>query len=211
PDGRKIAFAAYGDDSTPRVWIRSLDSPTATPLTDARINQQPYGFFWSPDSTFVAYGDSKTLKKIKASGGPPETVAEIAPVLGGTWSPDGTILIGTPSGIMKVPASGGTVTPVTKPGTPQEAHAQPVFLPDGRHFLYLRGLPPGKRVVVVGDLNAAPDAQGTSPVVTTDYGVAVVEASAGGPPLVLFLRNETLFAQEFDMATLALTGNPLTV
>jgi serine/threonine-protein kinase len=63
-------------------------------VTEARINQQPVGFFWSPDSAFVAYGDSKTLKKISASGGPPETLAEIAPVLGGTWSQDGTILFG---------------------------------------------------------------------------------------------------------------------
>ena len=30
PDGRKVAFAAYGYDGAPRVWIRSLDSPTAT-------------------------------------------------------------------------------------------------------------------------------------------------------------------------------------
>ena len=29
----------------------------------------------------------------------------------------------------------------------QEPHAHPVFLPDGRHFLYLRGLPAGKRIV----------------------------------------------------------------
>jgi eukaryotic-like serine/threonine-protein kinase len=211
PDGRKIAFAAYGDDSTPRVWIRSLDSPKAVPLTEARINQQPVGFFWSPDSTVVVYGDSKQLRKISASGGPAETIAEIAPVLGGTWSQDGTILIGTVSGIMKVPASGGTLTPVTKPASQQEAHAHPVLLPDGRHFLYVQLLRSGQRVVLVGDLNAAPDAQSTTPAVTTDYGVAVVEGSAGRPPLVLFLRNDTLFAQEFDLGTLALRGNPVTV
>ena len=39
PDGRKVAFAAYGYDGVPRVWIRSLDSPTAKPLTEARISQ----------------------------------------------------------------------------------------------------------------------------------------------------------------------------
>jgi eukaryotic-like serine/threonine-protein kinase len=211
PDGRKIAFAAYGDDSTPRVWIRSLDALKAVPLTDARINQLPFGFFWSPDSAFVAYGDSKTLKKINADGGSPETIAEIAPVVGGTWSADGTILIGALGGVRKVPASGGSPTPVTKAASQQEAHAHPVFLPDGRHFLYLRGLPPGKRIVLVGDLDAAPDAQSSAPVLTTDYGVAVVEASAAGPPLVLFLRNDTLFAQEFDMGALALTGSPVPV
>ena len=29
PDGRKVAFAAYGNDGTPRVWVHSLDSPIA--------------------------------------------------------------------------------------------------------------------------------------------------------------------------------------
>jgi dipeptidyl aminopeptidase/acylaminoacyl peptidase len=46
---------------------------------------------------------------------------------------------------------------------------------------------------------------------TTDFGVGVIQAGAGGSPLVLFLRNDTLFAQEFDMATLAVTGTPVTV
>ena len=31
PDGRKVAFAAYGSDGTPRAWVRSLDSTAATP------------------------------------------------------------------------------------------------------------------------------------------------------------------------------------
>ena len=93
-----------------------------------------------------------------------------------------------------------TPTPVTKPASPQEAHAHPVLLPDGRHFLYLRGLPPGKRTINLGDLDAAPDAQSTTPILTTDYGVAVAQASAGGSPLVLFLRDGTLLAQEFDMS-----------
>ncbi len=73
----------------------------------------------------------------------------------------------------------------------------------------MRGAPAGKRIVFVGDLDAPPDAQSTHPWSRTDYGVAVAQASAGGAPLVLFLRNDTLFAQAFDMATLALTGEPL--
>ena len=208
PDGRKVAFAAYGDDSTPRVWIRSLDSPTAQPLVEARINQQTAALFWSPDSQFVAYGDSKQLKKIDIAGGPPQALADIAPAIGGSWTTDGTILVGSTRGILKLSANGGEPTLVTKPDSPQEAHGHPVLLPDGRHFLYLRGQLPGKRTVGLGDLNAAPDAQPTTPILTNDYGVKVTLAGNGGAPLVLFLRDDTLLAQEFDMKALALTGAP---
>jgi Tol biopolymer transport system component len=211
PDGRKVAFAAYGDDSTPRVWIRSLDSPTAEPLVEARINQITAALFWSPDSQFVAYGDSKQLNKIDIAGGPPQALADIAPAIGGSWTTDGMILVGSTRGILKLSASGGEPTLVTKPDSPQEAHGHPVLLPDGRHFLYLRGQPPGKRTVGLGDLNAAPDAQPTTPILTNDYGVKVTLAGNGGPPLVLFLRDGTLLAQEFDMKALALTGTPFAV
>jgi len=210
PDGRKIVFAAYGYDGNPRLWLRTLDSAVATPLQETRVNQQTAALFWSPDSRFVAYGDSKQLKKIDITGGPPQALADVAPAIGGSWNADGTILVGSTRGILKLTANGGTPTLITKPASPQEAHAHPVFLPDGRHFLYLRGLPPGQRTINVGDLNAAPDAQTQTPLLTNDYSVSVT-TSVSGAPLVLFLRDGTLLAQEFDMNGLALIGSPVTV
>jgi Tol biopolymer transport system component len=211
PDGRKVAFAAYGNDGTPRLWVRSLDSAVATPLMDTRITQQSLGFFWSPDSRFIVYPGQKTLNRINVTGGSPETLAEVGPVFGGSWSAGGTIIIGTASGIMKIPAGGGELTAVTKPASAMEAHVYPRFLPDNRHFLYMKGAPVGMRSVFVGDLDAAPDAQSNTPIVASDYGVAVAQESEGAPPLVLFLRDSTLVAQEFDMDALALTGEPETL
>jgi Tol biopolymer transport system component len=211
PDGRKIAFAAFGYDGDPRLWIRSLDSATATPIEEARLNQVTMAVFWSPDSRFIAYGSSKQLHKVDPAGGPPETLADVAPAFGGSWNADGTILVGSTRGILKVTANGGTPTPVTKPESSQEAHGYPVFLPDGRHFLYTRGQLPGKRTINVGDLDAAPDAQPSTPILTNDFSVKVTQPRAGGSPIVLFLRDGTLLAQEFDMNALALIGSPVTV
>jgi Tol biopolymer transport system component/predicted Ser/Thr protein kinase len=211
PDGRKIVFAAYGYDGEPRLWLRTLDSPIAKPLEDAHINQQTVALFWSPDSRFVAYGDSKQLRKIDINGGPSQTLAELAPVIGGSWSPDGTILVGSTNGILKTTANGGTLTPVTKPASPQEAHAHPVILPDGRHFIFMRAAQAGMRSVFVGDLQAGPDAQSTTPLLKTDYGVALAQRSKDDPLMVLFLRDETLLAQEFDMGALALKGDAVSV
>ena len=92
-----------------------------------------------------------------------------------------------------------------------EAHFFPRFLPDNRHFLYMKGAAPGMRAVFVGDLEAAPDAQSNTPILSTDYGVAVAQAGPGAPPMVLFLRDSTLVAQQFDMRALALTGEPVAV
>jgi Tol biopolymer transport system component len=211
PDGRKVAFAAFGYDGAPRVWIRTFDSPTPRPLMEARIAQQQTPFFWSADSRYVFFDSERKLKKIDINGGAPEAVSGLQP-LGGSVNSDGTILFGATGGIMRIPASGGNPTPVVKATAEnQNVHAFPVFLPDGRHFLYMRGAPEGKRAIYLGDLEATSEAQSATPLVSTDYGFAVAQTSANAAPMVLYLRDTTLVAQTFDMSALELTGEPLTV
>jgi eukaryotic-like serine/threonine-protein kinase len=210
PDGRKVVFAAYGYDGTPRVWLRSLDSPAAKPLTETRISQGQAPFFWSPDSRFVMFGTADKLNKIEINGGQPEVVAEMQP-LGGSWSANGTILFGAPGGIMKITAAGGKPAVAVKASATEQVHAFPVFLPDDRHFLYMRGAPAGKRGIYLGDLDAPPETQSTTPLVSTDFSFAVTQTGPGTQPTVLYLRDTTLVAQAFDMSALKLTGEPVTV
>jgi Tol biopolymer transport system component len=211
PDGRKVAFAAFGYDGAPRIWIRTFDSPTPKPLMEARIAQQQAPFFWSADSRYVFFDSERKLKKIDINGGAPEAVSDLQP-LGGSVNSDGTILFGATGGIMKIPASGGDPTPVVKATAEnQNVHAFPVFLPDGRHFLYMRGAPAGKRAIYLGDLEATSEAQSATPLVGTDYGFAVAQTSANAAPMVLYLRDTTLVAQTFDMSALKLTGESMTV
>jgi Tol biopolymer transport system component len=215
PDGSKVAFSAYGQDGEPRVWIRALDSPSATPLAEATISQVPFPFFWSPDGRFVAFEQGRRLRKISAMGGSPQVIAESAKptrgqwVLGGAWNRDNVIVFGTSDGIMRVSADGGTATPLTRLEKNEPWHAFPTFLPDGRHFLYLRGGSLGSRYIAIGDLDASPSAQSTTPVVKTDLAALVVPAAPGGPLKVLFQRDSTVFAQDFDLPTFALTGEPV--
>jgi tRNA A-37 threonylcarbamoyl transferase component Bud32 len=73
PDGRRIAFTAAGPDGRIGLWVRDLDS------LEARLLPGTEGVssaFWSPDSRYIAFGDGNRLKKVDASGGPPETLCE---------------------------------------------------------------------------------------------------------------------------------------
>jgi predicted Ser/Thr protein kinase len=143
PDGRKLAFSASGVDGVPRVWIRSMDSLTAQPLPGSDTVPVLASLFWSPDSRFIAYQSEGKLKKIDTAGGPGVTLCD-APnqIVGGSWNRDGVILFTQNGAIMRVSAAGGTPSPViATPPTGQGSYAFPKFLPDGRHFLYLRGSP----------------------------------------------------------------------
>ena len=215
PDGRMVAFAAYGADGTPRVWTRALDSPVATPIEEARINQVPYPFFWSPDARLIAFEQGGQLKKIAVGGGTPQVIAEPPKavqgqwVRGGAWNRENVIVIGTDAGIMRVSADGGTLTPLTQVAKGESWHAFPTFLPDGQHFLYLHGAALGDRYIGVGDLNASPSAQSATPLVKTNYSALAVPVASGGALKLLFQRETTLLAQDFDARTLALTGEPV--
>ena len=216
PDGRRVAFAAYGADGNARVWVRSFDSAEATPLTEAGINQLTFPFFWSPDSRFIGFEQGGRLKTIAAEGGSPQAIAEAKRpvggqwVLGGSWNRDNVIIIGTADGVMRVSAEGGALTQVTSRGKDEFAHTLPAFLPDGRHFLYLRGVV-GARYIAVGDLNSAPDAQSTVPVLKTDLQALVVPAVSDGSLKLLFQRDATVMVQDFDSQTFTIKGEPVPV
>ena len=60
-------------------------------------------------------------------------------VSGGTWSARGVIAFAARSGLLQVPDTGGTPTPVTTldAGAKETSHTLPWFLPDGRRLLFL--------------------------------------------------------------------------
>ena len=74
PDGRKLAFRASGKGGArSSLWVRALDSLEARPLPGTEGANFP---FWSPDSRFLAFSAGGNLKKIEASGGPPQITVQ---------------------------------------------------------------------------------------------------------------------------------------
>ena len=69
--------------------------------------------FWSPDSRYLAFASAGKLKLIDHAGGPTRILTEVNTNLGGSWSDDGTILIGmVGDGLYRVAAAGGPLTRV---------------------------------------------------------------------------------------------------
>jgi Tol biopolymer transport system component len=139
PDGQRIAFTTtIGAKS--QLWVRNLDDTVARQVPGVGVSTQ---LFWSPDSSKVAFvegvGNSPgTLKCVDLATGRIQKLAEDAAGTG-AWSASGVIVItGKNKRLYKVPDSGGDLTQLTEfdQASHEVAHWWPVFLPDGRRFLY---------------------------------------------------------------------------
>jgi eukaryotic-like serine/threonine-protein kinase len=221
PDGRHLAFAATGSDGVARLWIRDLDSLKVRTLSDSRpasVNPQRVvpPFFWSPDSRFIGFQAGGKLAKIEISGGPAQTLCEVqGTVVGGSWNRDGVIVFADSTrGLMQVSAAGGVASPLTtfEPSRKEVVHVLPSFLPDGRHFLYLRASSiPENSGIYVGSLNTKPEEQDSRRLLATTSGPVYVPSSDSDSGQVLFLRQGTLMAQPFDAHRLGPSGEAVPV
>jgi hypothetical protein len=163
--------------------------------------------FWAPNGRSIGFFADGKLKTIDVASGRSAQVLADAPFgRGGSWNADGVILF-TPdawSGLYRVPSSGGTPLAVTKPDVSQfqVSHRWPVFLPDGRHFLYLACNFSGrldKNTIVVGSLNS----DEKRPIAN-----ASTNAFYADPGYLVYWRDNALVAQRFDLHTYALSGEP---
>jgi eukaryotic-like serine/threonine-protein kinase len=207
PDGKFLTFAAAGDDGG-KLWLRPLEGAEARSIAGTEDGQYP---FWSPDSRFIGFFARGKLKKIAVSGGAAIDICDVSgEPRGGAWSRDGVILFEPHwrEGLHRVSADGGVSQPVTRVDAKRRetTHRWPVFLPDGRHYLYLAGShvaedTSGENAIYVGELG------------TTDRRLLLHARSnvvyASG--YLLFVRGRELVAQRFDPKRLTLEGEATTV
>ena len=141
PDGSKVVYSS-GGGSQSQLYVRGVDSLTATPLQGLG---RPISPFVSPNSAWVGFLDfsDATLKKVSILGGPAIPIYSIVAgerTLGVDWAEDDTVIFGTttPSGLWRVSANGGEPEKLTTPDTePDEAnHGWPQVLPGGRTVLF---------------------------------------------------------------------------
>jgi serine/threonine protein kinase len=215
PDGRLLAFTAADAAGHTGLWVRPLDSLTASLLPDTAGASHP---FWSPDSRFIGFFAKDKLKRIDPTGGSQHTICTLVNALGGarggTWSRDGVIVFGVeafhPAPLYQVSAGGGQPRGVkTLEPNGQGAHRYgPTFLPDGRHFLYFAAGARESTGTYLGSL----DSQSARFIARSDLAAAYLEPKEDherGRGLILFVRDGALMAQVFDQGRRETVGEPV--
>ena len=212
PDGRRLAFTGVGADGVVRIWLRDLESVEAHQLAGT---ENVASLIWSPDSRFIAFGSGSQLKKVDIGGGSPVKLCDSATAVGsGAWSPNGVIVFGGrgAGAVQKVSEAGGVASPVTAldPARGETYHSFPAFLPDGRHFVYLRNSATVQGIYA-GSLDSKPSEQSSKLLFQSRLNAVYAPAVGSGPGDLLFVRDGTLMAQPFDASRLELAGEPAPV
>lgn len=200
PDGRRIAANIWSNSGN--IWVRSLDVDGAQPrpLPGGELASYP---FWSPDSTTVGFFQGGQLVVMNASGAPRRVVAKVSerPFLGGSWSRENVILFSAGPKLFRVAASGGEPFEVPIRGTRGPLAGGPVFLPDGRHFVFCADKADGSSMY----LASLEDGQATA------LGASTCPGGFAPPDHVLFVRGGSIVAQRLDTRRSALDGEPQVV
>jgi serine/threonine protein kinase len=205
PDGKRLALVAFSDQANKNViWLQQIGGRGATVLAGTEGATYP---FWAPNGRSIGFFADGKLKTIDVAAGRSAQVLADAPFgRGGAWSKDGVIVF-TPdawSGIYRVSSFGGTPVQASKPDVAQYqvSHRWPVFLPDGRHFLYLSCNFSGhldKNWIYVGSL----DSDEKRPIVNASTNAVYTDSG-----YLLYWRDDALVAQSFDLRNYSLTGEP---
>ena len=208
PDGKTAAFVATVNGET-ALWIRPLDDAAARMLPGTPGAYYP---FWSPDSKSIAFFTTAKpkLQSVDLAGGTPFTICDVAVGRGGTWTSDGQIIFGgVDTGLFRAPASGGAPSPLTivDASRGELDHRWPQALPGGRLLFWVRGYKPENNGVYASSL-AKPGER--VHLLTTDT-AALYAPGNDGKSYLLWQREGTLVAQEFNPDTLKLVGEFRTI
>ena len=207
PDGKQLAFVA-AQQGKRQLWVRSLATAAQRPLAGTDGAAYP---FWSADSLQLGFFADGKLKRIPATGGSAQVLADAPAGFGGAWSEDGVIVFapGANTPLYRMPAGGGPSKPFTHlDATDREvSHRWPSFLPGGTQLLYFSmSVQPGANGVGTSGTLFAGSLDGSirKRLVVDAYGVRYLSRG-----YIVFTRGAALLAQRFHPRTLTLEGEDL--
>jgi len=213
PDGTRVVYMARQSEAGPwQLWLHDLRSDNARPLPGTESlpagnsrDRGPELPFWSPAGDEVAFASSHQLKRVNIDTGKVNTICDLpgSNFQGGSWGADGTIIFSSPpapGGLQKVRQEGPSPVPLTKADEQRgERHLHPLFLPDGRHFVFQTS--PERRLVVASLENP----EVLTPIGWADSHVAYARG------YLLYVQSQRLMAHRFDLKTLNLVGAPIPI
>ena len=167
--------------------------------------------FWAPDSKSIGFPTASGLMKLQIPNGALELVTTAIPGRGGSWGDKGTILFAaidtSPGGssLYGVPAAGGKAFPIEVPGFTEGRYYNPEFLPGGDDFLF--AFSPSNSEGAQLFIATLRDGKAVDPRLLFSNDTSAAFTSAGGGH-ILFVRNDNLYAQKFDVKRRQLIGDP---
>jgi Tol biopolymer transport system component/tRNA A-37 threonylcarbamoyl transferase component Bud32 len=132
PDGSQIVYIGKAP-SGQRLYVRRMDRPDPIPVPGSEGGTLP---FFSPDGQWLGFKQGGKLVKVALAGGPVTPICTVAGIpYGATWTAGDTIIFAADSGIMDVPAAGGSPHLIARPDSGEVFHF-PDVLPGGRAVLF---------------------------------------------------------------------------
>jgi len=200
PDGRRVAFRAFSSKGW-MLYVRSLGSTELTLLPGTDYARYA---FWSPNNDALGFFSGGKLKRIDLVDASPRVLCDAPSPRGGTWNADGTIVFAAAldgNGLYSVDAAGGVPRQLTRVDREhgEKRHEWPVFLPDGRRFLYASNAVESSRAgIYVQTLGESVGKQ----VLTATSNIAYASNT------LIFSRDGTLWAVPFAVDRGDVAGAP---
>src|SRR5262249_42244163 len=148
------------------------------------------------------------LKRIDLAGGTASLICHTSGIgVGGAWTNDGRILYGSlGAGLYQVADTGGAPAPLTTtdPSRGEDVHRWPQALPGGRFLYFVQSRRPETSGIYVASFAKPGERKRLLPSENN----AVYAPGGDGKDYLLWRRSGALVAQEFNVSTLQLSGEP---
>jgi eukaryotic-like serine/threonine-protein kinase len=133
PDGTRLVYVAVQGEGRTQLFIRVLDRFEPVAIQGTEGGSAP---FFSPDGRWIGFYANGTLQRVSIDGGAALKICDAPAVWTATWGSDDTIVFagaGTPAGLWRVAAAGGTPERVTTvdANAKETQHAYPQRLSNG--------------------------------------------------------------------------------
>ena len=212
PDGQQVAFLVNkkGTSFTPgggSLYLLRLSTGESAPVAGAQRALFP---FWSPDGKYIGFFSEGKLKKIPVAGGTVQVLCDAPEGRGGSWNDQGTIIFAPriAGSLQSVSDGGGTPVEITEGDSSGQGYTDrdPYFLPDGKHFLFVRRAKDSGSVYA-GSLDSSVTKQGGDIKQILPNGSNVAYSDG----YLFYMKAGALTAQEFDPSSLTFKGKPVSI
>ena len=208
PDGNRIVFVGRSSDpGTRQLYTRRLDEPAATPIAGTIAGAGLTMPFFSPRGDWIGFVVGTRVAKVPVQGGSSFFLTDAGTTpTGVSWGDDDRIIIGSPRGLLRIPASGGTLEVIKGISG---AKFMPHILPGGKAVL--ANSASLTSVVNLDDLHIDvfnTDTGEVKPLVPAGYSPRYLPIR-GSTGTLVFIREGTLFGVPFDAGRLELRGTPV--